>query len=565
MDKTFAELAKSIMDELLSWDPSYATQVGWHKYDHVLRDPSEAARARICERLKEIIRDLKGIPVESLTAEDRLDRDLALYVMELRLFETDKLRLNERESLACTEIGYSLFFLFARDHPSFAERLESLIHRLEAAPAFLAESCESLKSPYRVWNETALETGLELPGLIRDIERLAEAKCDDPLKKMRLAKASKAAIDAVDEGNRWLREEVMPRASLRFTIEYDEYESYLKAKGWGVSPEEALGIGEEYLRLVRNRMAEVARRIVPSGDLAEAMESMRSNHPPTFEAALKGYREAVKRAREFLVSKDLMTIPENEKLLVIETPMFMRPMCPSAAQFEPGKFDGVRTGMFLVTPDEKHPELLREHSHAGINNTTVHEAYPGHHLQGICSNTNPSFIRILIASPDFSEGWGLYSEELMIASGFNDDPYGRLAYLNDLMFRVVRLVVEVKMARGDLTIEEASEMFVRECAMDRKASWVEARSCAMSPTYSSSYFLGKLAIMQLRDEAKHALGERFSLKVFHDWLLYTGCLPMIFMRRAVALKMMEEFGVDLGPQEETLYEYAMRKAEEDRV
>jgi uncharacterized protein (DUF885 family) len=564
MDKTFAELAKSIMDEFLGWDPSYATQVGWHKYDYVLTNPSEAARTQTCGRLRDIIRDLKDIPYESLSADDRLDRDLATYIMELKLFEIDQLRLFERVSLAGSEVGHSLFFLFARDHPSFDERLESMIHRLEAVPAFLAESSKSLKSPYRVWNETALETGLELPGLIRDIEILAEAKCDDPLKKRRLAKAAKAAVDAVDENNRWLREEVMPRASPRFTIGYDEYESYLKVKGWGVSPEEALRIGEKYLKLVRNRMAEVARRMVPSGDLAEAMESMRSNHPPTIEVALKEYREAAKRAREFLVSKDLMTIPDNEKLLVIETPMFMRPMCPSAAQFEPGKFDGVRTGMFLVTPDEKHPELLREHSYASIGNTTVHEAYPGHHLQGICSNTNPSFIRILIASPDFSEGWGLYSEELMIASGFNDDPSGRFANLNDLMFRVVRLVVEVKMARGDLTIEDAAEMFIRECAMDRKASWIEARSCAMSPTYFSSYFLGKLAIMQLRDEAKRALGERFSLKLFHDWLLYTGCLPMRFMRRAVALKMMEEFGVDLGPQEETLYEYAMRKAEEDR-
>jgi uncharacterized protein (DUF885 family) len=564
MDDIFTELAKSIMDEFLSWDPSYATQVGWHKYDHALRNPTEASRSRICGRLRDIIRDLKDIPVESLSADDRLDRDLALYIMELKLFELNQLKLFERESRAGNEIGFSLFFLFARDHPSFDERLESMIHRLEAVPTFLAESSKSLKSPYRVWNETALETGLELPGLIKDIERLAEAKCGDALKRRRLAKAAKAAIDAFDEDNRRLREEVIPRASTKFSIGYDEYGSYLKAKDWGVSPEEALGIGEKYQEVVRNRMAEVAGRISPSGNLADAMESMRSHHPPTFETALKEYREAAKRAREFLVSKDLVTIPENEKLLIIETPMFMRPMSPSAAQSEPGKFDGIRTGMFLVTPDEKHLELLREHSYAGIGNTTVHEAYPGHHLQGICSNTNPSSIRILIASPDFSEGWGLYSEELMIESGFNNDPYGRFANLSDLMLRVVRLVAEVKIARGDLTIEDAADIFMRECGMDRKTSWIEARSCAMSPTYSSSYFLGKLAIKKLREEVEQALGERFSLKSFHDWLLYAGCLPMRFMRRTVALKMMGEFGVDLGPQGETLYEYAMRKAEEDR-
>lgn len=561
MDTGFVESARAIMDEFLGWDPSYATQVGWHKYDHLLRDPSENTGIRICTRLKEIIKNLASVESGSLSADDNLDRDLALYLMKLKLFELEQLKLHERGSQASTEIGYSLFFLFSRDCPPFDKRLDSLIRRLEETPSFLAESRDSLRAPLKIWNEVSLETGLHLPGFVYDIERLAEARCDDADKRGRLAKAARAAIAAIDSHNKWLREVIIPAAGPTSTIERDMYESYLKMKDWGVTPAEALRIGERYLRLVGNQMAELAKKMVPSGSVLDAMELVKSDHPPTFEAVLKEYRLAVKKAREFLISRDLVTIPEDEKLLVIETPMFMRPMCPSAAQFEPGKFDGSRTGMFLVTPDEEHPNMLREHSYAGICNTAVHEAYPGHHLQGICSNTNPSFLRILTASPDFSEGWGLYSEELMISEGFNDTPSGRFVNLNDLLLRVVRLVLEVRMVRGDFTIDDGARLFAEVCGMDSKSSWLEARSCAMSPTYSSSYFLGKLAIMQLREDAERALGDRFSLKLFHDWLLYSGCLPMRFMRRTVAQKMAERFGIDLGPQRETLYEYAMRRAE----
>ena len=163
MGSSFVELAESLMDEFLSWDPSYATQVGWHKYDQVLRDASESSRTRICRRIEELLQLLNDVSSEKLSPDDRLDIDLADYILKLKLFEIADLKLFERESLACSEVGYSLFFLFMRDHPSFDERLESMISRLNEVPAFLAESRKALRSPFRIWNQAALEGGLEIP------------------------------------------------------------------------------------------------------------------------------------------------------------------------------------------------------------------------------------------------------------------------------------------------------------------------------------------------------------------------------------------------------------------
>lgn len=563
MGKPFKELAKSLMEEFLSWDPSFATQVGWHSHDRVLRDPSSRAAEHIAERCRELLGELRHFPARSLSEEEGIDRDLAIYILRMKLFEIEELRLFERESLACSEVGYSLFFLFARDQPSFEERLESIIYRLEAIPDFLRGSRNALKSPYKLWNEAALETGREVPELLRNIEMLAEAKGTDSTTKNRLERAIIVSTKAIEEHNKWLAEKVIPSSDSRYTIQPDEYDRYFETKGYGLTPDQALEIGETYLRFAKKKTIRIAAQIVPSGSPEEAMDIMKSDHAATFEGALKEYRESVKAAREFVIKNDILTIPENEKLLVLQTPLFMRPMFAFAAQFEPGKFDGSRAGMFMVTPDETNPELLREHSRASIVNTTVHEGYPGHHIQGICANTNPSPIRILIASPDFSEGWGLYTEDMMISLGYNNNPLGRFTTNNDLIFRIVRLIVEIKLAKGEMTLDEATEMLKQECAMEARASWKEARGCAMSPTYFTAYFLGKLALMQLREDVERTMGPKSSLKFFHDALLYAGCLPMAFMRRSVALKLKQQYGMTLGPQKETLYEYAMRKARDE--
>ena len=560
MDEAFEQLSRSIMDEVLSWDPSYATQAGWHKYDRLLRNPSEEELERQARRCSELVRTLENATGSALSPDQEIDRDLAVYLMRLKLFELKELRLHERESTACGDIGYALFFLFARDHPAFDDRVTSIVHRLEAIPEFLEKSRTNIHSPYRTWIEASLETGSEVPVLLKEIERLAEERSEDHSTMERLRAAVVRATHAVQEHNELIKNEVLPRSSDTLAVSPEEYAKYFERRGYGISADQALEVGETYLRIVKRRMGDLAKQIVPSGNVAEALDKMKSDHPTSFQQAVDAYRASVLEAREFLRQKDLMTIPDGERLLVVETPEFMRPMTPFAAQFEPGKFDGNRTGMFLVTPDDGNTEYLREHCYASIANTTVHEGYPGHHLQGICSNTNPSYIRMLVASPDFSEGWGLYTEDLMISLGYNDSPLGRLTNMNDLLFRIVRLVVEIRLAKGTITPDEGARMLAEECVIDANAARKEARSCSMNPTYYSSYFIGKLAVMQLREEVEKAMGDEFSFKFFHDALLYTGCLPMPFMRRSVALKLREKHGIDLGEQKETLYEYAMRKA-----
>lgn len=560
MTVEFEEKAKSVMDEVLSWDPAYATQVGWHRYDHILADPSPTAQHRQAERCAELVSELKAYTEDSLSEEEAIDRDLAIHILQLKRFEKTELRPNEHFSNASNEIGNSLIFLFARRVPPLRRRLEALSARIERIPEHLEKAARALVAPYRAWNEAVLESGEKLPLLLKSIRSMANRKCGDVLLRRRISKGVSEAIEAIEEHNAWLRKDVIPMARTKETVAFDLFSKYFQLNGYPLTPDEALKVAEAHLRRIRADMTKAAKAWDSSATVEAALEAMKGEHPEDFEGVLRAYRRAVARAKEFVVRKGLVTVPRQERLVVMETPEFMKPFTPFAAQYEPGKFDNDRTGWFMVTTDKGNRALLREHNLAAIVNTAVHEAYPGHHLHGICANTNPSYIRTIMASPEFSEGWGLYSEELMVGAGFNDDPFGRLVTGEALRYRVARLILDVRLAKGELSIESGAKLLRDICGIESGAARIEARSCAMYPTYFSSYLIGKLGVLQLREDVERALGPKFSLRRFHDWMLYSGAMPLSFVRRAVANRMRTELGIELGPPRESLYEFAMRRA-----
>lgn len=555
---SFRRISEAILDEVLSWEPSYATQLGWHKYDDVLPDWSAHSHQHQLERMNAIVRDLSKMDRTSLSDDEQIDADLGIHFLKLRIFELDELRLKEKASMAAKEIGDALFFLFARDRPALEQRLLSITARLERVPAFIEMVQKEIKTPYGLWNEIQCETGDRLPSLLKEIEGLCDAECNDMKTMIRLKAAAKDATNAVEQHNNWLRKEVIPISSEEYSIGADLYRRYLLMKGFGVSAEETLHIAELHLEDVNRRKAEISKEIVGSGRPQDAIRKMRGDHPATSRDVLDGYRSSVQRARRFVEMNKLVTLPKGEQLSIIETPYFMRHLLAYAAQFEPGRFDDDMKGLFLVTPEDGTPALLEEHSYTSIENTSVHEGYPGHHLHGVCMNLHPSLIRPLCQSPDFAEGWALYCEEMMLSQGYNDNPMGRLMILNDIAFRIARQICDVKLSTGSMTVGKAAEFIAAQTETNMKAAESEAKSIMLSPTYFMSYFVGKLGVLQIRDDVERAMGAKFDLGFFHDSLIYSGCMPMSFMRRAAALRLKEKHGIRLDEPGETLYDYALR-------
>jgi len=506
----------------------------------------------------EIVDQLSRIDGTSLSGDELIDRDLAIHSLKLRIFELAELRMEEKASMAAREIGDSLFFLYTRNHPPLEQRLQSIAARLERIPAFMKTAQKLVKTPYRLWNEVQCETGDRLPKFLKDIEELCEARSQNKDITRRLKAAAKEAAAAIEEHNIWMRKDIIPGASEEYAIGPDLYKKYLLMKGFGVNADETLRIAELHLEDVNRRKVEISKKIVSSGRPQDAIRKMRSDHPATSKEALDGYRSSVLKARDYVKRKKLVTLPKGEQLSVIETPYFMRHVLAYAAQFEPGRFDEDMNGIFLVTPDDGNPALLEEHSYTSIINTSVHEGYPGHHLHGVCMNLHPSLMRPLFQSSDFAEGWALYCEDMMLSQGYNDSLLGRLMILNDIAFRIARQICDVKLSMSAMSVENAAEFIAAQTETNMNAATSEAKAIMLSPTYFMSYFVGKLGVLQMRDDVQRTMGARFNLRFFHDSLIYSGCMPMSFMRRAIALRMKEDYSMDLDEPRETLYQYALR-------
>jgi uncharacterized protein (DUF885 family) len=190
--------------------------------------------------------------------------------------------------------------------------------------------------------------------------------------------------------------------------------------------------------------------------------------------------------------------------------------------------------VYVVTPAvDDHPDALREHYRASISNTSIHEAYPGHHLQLALASRHPSLTRAQVDAPEFTEGWGMYSEQMMREEGFDAGPEFRLALATDAIWRAARIVLDVRMHRGEVSIEQATDFLVEHTAFERPNALAEARRYTSTPTYNLSYLLGKVLLLQLREDERRRLGSAFSLRDFHDALLRGGSLPVSFHRRAL--------------------------------
>jgi uncharacterized protein (DUF885 family) len=241
------------------------------------------------------------------------------------------------------------------------------------------------------------------------------------------------------------------------------------------------------------------------------------------------------RARDFLVEHDLVTVPPEEHLEVIPTPPYLRAVMPFAAYFAPGAFDRPRRGTYVVTPSvDGDPRAMREHNWASISNTSIHEAYPGHHQQLTAALEQPTLSRLLIDAPEFVEGWGMYSELMLREHGFDATPEHRVALATDAIWRACRIILDIRLHRGEITVPDAIDFLVAHTGFERPNATAEVNRYTSSPTYQLSYLLGRQLILRLRGDEQARLGDAFSLRRFHDSLLWSGSLPVSFHRRLLA-------------------------------
>ncbi|HEX4533944.1 MAG TPA: DUF885 family protein, partial [Rhizomicrobium sp.] len=216
-------------------------------------------------------------------------------------------------------------------------------------------------------------------------------------------------------------------------------------------------------------------------------------------------------------------------LIIKRVPKFTEAGAPGGYYNSPS-LDGKRPGMYYINRRD-----TAEVPSWTLPTLTYHEGIPGHHLQGSISNeTKLPLIRKISFFSAYIEGWALYSEQLADEIGmYADDPWGRIGYMHDAMFRGVRLVVDSGMHEMKWSREKAVKYYTDTLGDQEASAITEVERYCVWPGQACSYMLGKLTILRLRESAKAALGPRFNLKDFHDAILTCGAVPLTVLQTVV--------------------------------
>lgn len=218
-------------------------------------------------------------------------------------------------------------------------------------------------------------------------------------------------------------------------------------------------------------------------------------------------------------------------------PLQVKPVPAHAQATSPGGYyyppamDGSRPGTFFINLGD-----MRSYTRWSLPTLAYHEGSPGHHFQIALGQTltDLPLLRRSLNPSAFTEGWALYAEQLVAEMGlYEDDPLGDLGRLQAEMFRSVRLVVDTGLHRKRWTPERAAAYMVEKTGMSPVDVRTEIHRYLVQPGQACSYKIGHLKMLELREDAKARLGDRFDVRAFHDVVLGNGALPLLVLEQVV--------------------------------
>ena len=332
--------------------------------------------------------------------------------------------------------------------------------------------------------------------------------------------ARDAALKALAGFAAWLREK-KPAMKNDFAMGKKAYARWLSAVALlPLTPDEVVSLGE----------AELARSRASQAWLAPAAASAPKPAPPSSQDEfLRSYEAHTDGIVRFLEDKDILTVPAFiGPFHCRQLPDAFKPTSPGGFMNPPGVFDADPAGFYFIPTYDPHPAnfFLR----AAIEDPRpilAHEGIPGHHFQISIANRLQNPIRRFHDDGVFIEGWAFYTEEMLERTGLYDDrPDTRVQVMQLLRMRAARIAVDVRLATGEWTFDQAVDYFVSEGGLDPEAARGEAAGAAASPGYKIQYLVGKWQIERLLGRVRDREGSAFTLRHFHDRLVSYGSIPI---------------------------------------
>jgi uncharacterized protein (DUF885 family) len=525
---SFADLAAQFIDESFRLDPLEATNAGVHDHDARWPDWSSRGLAERAAFVEAWTARLTSLAPGDLSPDEAIDRDRLLLDLGDRRYEAGFAEETWDPLVWVYRLGDGLFTLVAREFAPPPARLRSFTGRLEGLPAVVEAARERLGSTagtpvVRFHTDIALLNLAGVDELIGEGLALADANAGDAevaALRPRLDAAAAAARDALAGLRDHLRHVVLPKAEGEGRLGRERFAERLTHafSDSTMTPERVLEAAERQYPLVRAEMARLARELWPQwcagrempasdDEVVRAVIAAVSLDHPAAPDLLDACRAELARIEAYCREHEVIGLAD-EPLQIQWTPAFLRNFA-GAMLHSPGPFDKGQKAFFSITPpaDDWKPErvesMLREHNRRQLTLLTIHEAVPGHYLQGVYGNRVPSIVRSVYGDGVYAEGWAVYVTHVMLDRGFAaDDPALWLMHWKYYLRAVVNAIIDVRIHVHGMTREEAISMMVDGAWQEEaeaKGKWDRAR---LSSTQLSTYFIGSMAMWEVEAEAR---------------------------------------------------------------
>jgi uncharacterized protein (DUF885 family) len=542
--KALNTLFEEYWQDKLKHDPELASRLGDKRYNDQITDYSVKAVNDKLAREENFLTQLAAIDPAGLSDEEKTGRDLLLRQFaedeEAAEFKEWEMPVNQMSGIhtAYPQLVAELSFTTVKDYDDWIARLHAIPKAFDQVTTNMSIGMDDRRVPPKYLLEKVLD----------QVKSLATQKPEDspfalPLKNIPASIPAAERERIKTEMLSAIGKEVQP-AYLRFArfleVSYvpagrdlpgisalpggASYYNFLirRTTTTNLTAEQIHQIGLDEVKRDEAGMLAIAQKL-GFADLKSFRATLKTNpklHPASAEALLaanRGYLTPMQAALPQLFGR----LPKA-KFEVLPVPDYLE-KTSAPAYYQAGTADGSRPGrLFIDTYNATDRNLY------AVEAIAYHEGLPGHHLQiSIAQELDniPAFRKHLHYTA-YTEGWGLYAEQLGKDVGFYQDPYSDYGRLENDTWRAIRLVVDTGVHSQHWTRQQMVDYFHEHSAIDETSIQAEVDRYIAWPGQALAYKVGQLKILELRDRAKTSLGDKFDLRAFHDEVLGSGALPL---------------------------------------
>ena len=397
-----------------------------------------------------------------------------------------------------------------------------ILTRIDNVPSILEQAAQNLEKPPAPFVRVAAQA---LENIRPHLHQMASALArSTTIKEQDLYAATDRAADALEKYRGYLHQ-LLPSLPNETALGRDAYIFFLRNVAMlPYPPEQLLAAGrQEWDRAVAFETFEIQRnRGVPPLKLAANSDEW-----------IKGATAKELAIRKFLGDHGILTIPDWLQHYTLRSmPEYLRALqgFGETDDFTSPSRLNANCIRYLTEPSPNLGYFWRATAQ-DPRPICVHEGIPGHYFQLCLSWKHENPIRRHYYASTANEGIGFYAEEMMLQAGlFDDSPHTREIIYNFMRLRALRVEVDVRLALGQFTLDQAAKYLHDKVPMDSETAREEATAFATGPGGAISYQIGKLQIVKFLADARLQQGDRFNLRAFHDFVWKNGNVPISLQR-----------------------------------